>query len=70
MKHKEFQFKITFISIKKTPLHNACEKNNSEITLELLKKHDIDVNKSDAKVITNQIGLIKSKKRFILFFFL
>ena len=54
---------------KKTPLYKACSNNKSEIALELLKKHDIDVNKSGKLVITNQIEL-KSKKRFILFFYL
>ena len=35
------------MATKKTPLHGACKNNNSGIAIELLKKHDIDVNKSN-----------------------
>ena len=58
---------IYFNFYKKTPLHIACSKNNSEIALELLKRHDIDVNKPDNQVNTKS-NWIKSKPGIYLFF--
>ena len=43
---------FVIFSDQKTPLHAACRAHNSEIAFELLKKHDIDVNKSDNQVNT------------------
>ena len=58
---------MIYFNPKKTPLYCACVKNNSEIALELLKKHNIDVNKSHDGRVNTKSNWIKPK-RFICFF--
>ena len=49
----------------KTLLHLACEDGNLTLTVELLKKHDIDVNKSAKEVNTKSNGVkIKTRDLF------
>ena len=71
VKHNEFQFLFMIYFNQKTPLHHACRENNSEIALELLKRHDIDVNKSDEWVNTksNWIKTSNLLVFYVLFFF-
>ena len=60
---------MIYFNHKKTPLYCACEKNNSEIALELLKRHDIDFNKSDKWVNTKSNCIKSSNLFFFLFYF-